>query len=84
METAVSKELHFRDLESIALLFERYRIAFRTHFVTFRNEIFRKGILLQMARHRFLQRHRKSKLPPCGEFQSRMNLVMEIRNMMPF
>ena len=29
------------------------------------------GILI-----RFLQRHRKSKLPPCGEFQSRMNLVM--------
>ena len=26
--------------------------------------------------NRFLQRHRKSKLPPCGEFQSRMNLVM--------
>ena len=27
----------------------------------------------------FLQGHRKLKLPPCGEFQSRMNLVM-IRN----
>ena len=26
--------------------------------------------------NRFLQRHRKSKLPPCCEFQSRMNLVM--------
>ena len=25
---------------------------------------------------RFLQGHRKLKLPPCGEFQSRMNLVM--------
>ena len=46
--------------ESITLLFQRYRIAFRTHFVTlrtyfvtffmFRYEIFRKGILLQMAR----------------------------------
>ena len=24
----------------------------------------------------FLQGHRKLKLPPCGEFQSRMNLVM--------
>ena len=25
---------------------------------------------------RFLQGHQKFKLPPCGEFQSRMNLVM--------
>ena len=25
---------------------------------------------------RFLQGHRKSELPPCGEFQSRTNLIM--------
>ena len=60
----MSKELHFiskvshyfsKDIvllfELISLLFEPISLRFLC-FVTLRNEIFRKGILLQMARHR--------------------------------
>ena len=63
METFMSKELHFiskvshyfsKDIvllfELISLLFEPISLRFLC-FVTLRNEIFRKGILLQMARH---------------------------------
>ena len=59
----MSKELHFiskvshyfsKDIvllfELISLLFEPISLRFLC-FVTLRNEIFRKGILLQMARH---------------------------------
>ena len=63
METVLSKELHFiskvshyfsKDIvllfELISLLSEPISLRFLC-FVTLRNEIFRKGILLQMARH---------------------------------
>ena len=64
METVLSKELHFiskvshyfsKDIvllfELISLLSEPISLRFLC-FVTLRKEIFRKGILLQMARHR--------------------------------
>ena len=65
METVLSKELHFiskvshyfsKDIvllfELISLLSEPISLRFLC-FVTLRNEIFRKGILLQMARHTY-------------------------------